>query len=84
MFFEPIETWGDVPTVYDLWSEYRQLRGDEVIIEPASGDSSKLGDLSVGCVESAVATYGADGDETLVTMQQERGVRHTLASSGTE
>lgn len=58
LFPEPIEAWDYGPVIFDLWTEYRRYEEDGGIVQPESGDSTKLDDLAVSCVESALAKYG--------------------------
>ena len=63
MFEEPFEAWAHGPIVRSLWKTYESFEGER-ITEAIGGDPSKLGDLALGCVDSALTKHaelsGAD------------------------
>ena len=68
MFPEPIEAWDWGPAIYDVWKTYRRYEADGAIAVPESGDSSKLSDLAIGCVESALDKYGERSGANLIDL----------------
>ena len=68
MFPEPIEAWDWGPAIYDIWQEYRLYEADGAIVVPESGDSSKLDELAVGCVDSALEQYGERSGANLIDL----------------
>ncbi len=70
LFPEPIEAWDCGPVIYDLWVEYRHYEEDGEVVQPESGDSTKLDALAVGCVESALAEHGGRTGASLTDVTQ--------------
>lgn len=72
LFPEDIEAWELGPVVCDLWKEYKSFdEGQREIVEPLRGDSSKLNDLAIGCVDSVLDKYGSYPGSRLVDMSHE-------------
>jgi uncharacterized phage-associated protein len=81
MFPEPIEAWAYGPVIYDLYDTYRDFEGKRTIVEPEAGDSSKLNDLAMGCVEWALAKFGEIPSARLIDLGHlERPWRENYAS----
>jgi uncharacterized phage-associated protein len=67
LFPEDLEAWEYGPAVYDVWKTYKNCE-DGAIVTPQSGDPSKLNDLALGCVDSAISKYGSIPGRKLINI----------------
>src|SRR5665213_1575576 len=70
LFPEALEAWEYGPAVYDVWKTYKNCE-DRAIVTPQNGDPSKLNDLALGCVVSAVDKYGSIPGRKLINITHE-------------
>jgi len=68
LFPEELEAWEYGPAVYDIWKTYRAFDDDRAIVKPRNGDSSKLTDLALGCVDSVISKYGSISGPKLINL----------------